>query len=173
MLGPSYGEWWKERPGTRRTRNALILLPFLAVAGWVLHLAISGARPGDALFEAIARGDSHHASAEIAKGTSPNARRPDGTTPLHWALEYGHRDLALMLMQEGSDVGAVDGYGVTALHRATKLGDGEIVRLLLERGADAGARSPFYGTPLHWAAVGRAHRCPASAARCRRAGGSR
>ena len=154
MLGPSYGEWWKERPGAGRMRIALIALPFVAVAAWALYLALGGARPSDALFEAVARGDREGVRTELARGTSPNARRPDGTTPLHWALEYGHRDLAALLVREGSEAGALDVHGVSALHRAASLGDEALARLLLEHGADPNASSPLYGSPLHWAAVG-------------------
>ncbi|MDE0457725.1 MAG: ankyrin repeat domain-containing protein, partial [Chromatiales bacterium] len=149
MIGPHYGDWWNERPRRRRLRLALVIVPLFAVTVWGVHGAFSGPRPDPVLFEAAGRGDAGAVRAWLARGGSASARHTDGTALLHWAQEYGHRDLALLLLREGADVNAVDRDEVTALHRAADRGDAGMVARLLREGADPGAASRRHGAALH------------------------
>ena len=78
-----------------------------------------------------------------------------GWTPLHYALleHDAPRDLALMLIERGAEVGAATALaGWTPLHLAAHLGDPAVVAALLSRGAPVNARTRIGGwTPLHLA----------------------
>ena len=47
-----------------------------------------------------------------------NAVNEGKCTPLHNAAQYGHADVAKVLLQNGADVNAVDKFKQTALHLA-------------------------------------------------------
>jgi ankyrin repeat protein len=68
---------------------------------------------------------------------------------LHWAAENGLTEIARLLLDQGSDVGARDNFSNTPLHLAVRFP--EMVELLLARGAQVGARNAFGNTPLHLA----------------------
>ena len=75
----------------------------------------------------------------LRNGADANAADHDGWTPLHWACQNGHGDVArLLLVDHGADANAADNTGETPLHVACSGGHGDIARLLLERGADPG-----------------------------------
>jgi hypothetical protein len=89
----------------------------------------------------------HHAA---AKGNLPicellvrcradvNAPGDKGATPLHRAVENGHRAVAEFLQKnevDPADPDARDDEGLTPLHAAVRLENPAIARLLLERGA--------------------------------------
>jgi ankyrin repeat protein len=76
-----------------------------------------------------------------------------GKTPLHYAVTYGQRDAAVLLLDKGANVNAADDTGYTALHMAASLGYIEGAELLLDRGAALEARDAFGDTPLHVAAI--------------------
>ena len=59
----------------------------------------------------------------------------NGTTPLYLACEYGHLELAKVLVEEGGvDVNAVGCYGETALFAACWMGRPDVVEWLVEEG---------------------------------------
>ena len=92
-------------------------------------------------------------------GTDMNHKNSLGRTPLHGAAEYGHYDIALMLLDcdyqvdvntpekdrwtpsRCAEVDARDNMGWTPLHIASRQGHRELVRLLLEYDADAFAHN--------------------------------
>jgi ankyrin repeat protein len=57
-------------------------------------------------------------------------------TPLLAALDKGHQNVALFLLERGADVQPRGGMGRTALYMASSHGYTELVRSLLDRGAD-------------------------------------
>jgi ankyrin repeat protein len=59
-------------------------------------------------------------------------------TPLHFAAEHGHAEVARVLLEHGADIEAK--HIETSLHYAAKRGHEEVVRVLLEHGADVEAR---------------------------------
>lgn len=57
-------------------------------------------------------------------------------TPLHYACEYGQREVAIELLSRGADVEVKDVYiGYTPLHWAALGGHTEIIEVLIEKGA--------------------------------------
>jgi len=82
------------------------------------------------------------------------------TTPLHWAAQQGHKDVAELLLASGAQVNARNKYGDTPLHFAATAGSKEVVELLLAHGADVNVVDRPIGagasgkTPLQCAASG-------------------
>jgi len=68
-----------------------------------------------------------------------NATQPDGTTPLHWAVDRDRPDIVQMLIRAGANVKAANRYGATPLWLASVNGDAKTIAMLLEGGADAGS----------------------------------
>ncbi len=69
-------------------------------------------------------------------------------SPLLWAAEQGHTDLARFLLDRGADIEDKADEGESPLLLAAYGGHQDTVRLLLERGAD-----PAYRTDKGWEAV--------------------
>lgn len=88
----------------------------------------------------------------LEQGESVNTRSITGETPLHGALDGGHKDLADLLIAKGGDVNAKTASGITPLHAAAKSGDVDIAELLIVKGADVNAKGKDGLTPLHMAA---------------------
>ena len=75
-----------------------------------------------------------------------NARGPDGSTPLMYAVLYGDADLLRSMLGAGGNPNLRNDTGASALLWAIE--DIEKVRLLLDAGADLNAPSNFGRTPL-------------------------
>jgi uncharacterized protein len=69
------------------------------------------------------------------------------STPLHAAVDKGHLEVALFLLQQGADVNARDTEGSTPLHLAVWHGDIKAMRLLIDYGADPNAKNKDRVTP--------------------------
>ncbi|KAF7519499.1 hypothetical protein G7054_g13078 [Neopestalotiopsis clavispora] len=67
-------------------------------------------------------------------------------TALAFAIRYGHKDLAEVLLTEGAHLEARDSRKQTPLIMAAICGHENIVKMLLDKGADIGARD-CYGQP--------------------------
>src|SRR5688572_16034915 len=66
-----------------------------------------------------------------------NARKPDGSTPLQWAVYDNDAAEARRLIQAGADVTLANNYGVTPMSLAAEVASTEMLELLLDAGADA------------------------------------
>lgn len=74
-------------------------------------------------------------------------------TPLHIAIQNGHKDAMQNLLKLGADTNAWRGDGETPLHIAAKNGDIDVIRTLIKAGATVNATMMFdNATPLHIAA---------------------
>ena len=59
-----------------------------------------------------------------------NARNNNGETPLHWAAQEGHTEIARALITAGAKVNLADNYGRTPLNLAALHGHTETVEIL-------------------------------------------
>ncbi len=88
----------------------------------------------------------------MAAGTDVNAKNQNGYTPLHKAVDDGHKEIVELLITEGADVNAKEDGGGTPLHHAVLfVGDKELAELLTAKGADVNAKDNDGDTPLDWA----------------------
>ncbi|MBN1818944.1 MAG: ankyrin repeat domain-containing protein [Sedimentisphaerales bacterium] len=121
------------------------------VALFLLHISVLLAVP-EVHFHAL---EGH---AEIVKqllDSDPNllhVRNKYGDTALHEAIQNGREEVVNVLLEFGSDIGAVDNFGNTPLHEAAVNNRPELIRLLLQKGADLQAKNNYGDTPLHEAA---------------------
>jgi hypothetical protein len=60
-------------------------------------------------------------------------------TPLYWAIENNHTEVAILLIERGADVNIGDEFGETPLHRAAYNINFEVAELLLKSGASVNA----------------------------------
>jgi ankyrin repeat protein len=67
--------------------------------------------------------------------TLANAKGAYDKTPLHWAAEKNHAELAKVLLAAGADVAAEVTWGSTPLQWAATMGSREVADLLLDHGA--------------------------------------
>ena len=87
---------------------------------------------------------------------APDARSPDGFTPLHIAAFAHNADATRALLAAGADadVLATASFAqVTPLGTAATFGAVEVVELLLDHGADTERTSDHGNTPIHSAAA--------------------
>ncbi|KAJ9664983.1 hypothetical protein H2201_004847 [Coniosporium apollinis] len=83
---------------------------------------------------------------------SIKSRHGTGTTPLHLAVQSGHREMVQLLLKEGADLRGRDYMERTALDIAVQWRNEALTRLLVEEGADIMAYDRRGETALHKAA---------------------
>jgi ankyrin repeat protein len=76
-------------------------------------------------------------------------RRPDGSTPLQWAVFNGDLPETQRLLQMGADPQVANNYGVNALLLAADIADANLIQALLKAGADANSANADGETALH------------------------
>lgn len=97
-----------------------------------------------ALMMALMRKQFDVADYLIDQGANVNHKRPAkhtddkmrGQTPLWWAANHGHLELAAKLLEKGADLDTPDHFGSTPLSTAASSGHLPMVRFLVELGAD-------------------------------------
>jgi len=104
------------------------------------------------IVDAIKAGDTARVRALIDTRVDVNATQPDGTTPLHWAVDRDRPDMVQMLIRAGANVKAANRYGATPLWLASVNGNPKTIAMLLEGGADAGSANADGETALMVAA---------------------
>ena len=65
-----------------------------------------------------------------------NRRKPDGSTPLQWAVYEGNVAEVKRLLRAGADVSIANNYGATPMSLAAEVGNADILAVLLEAGAN-------------------------------------
>jgi uncharacterized protein len=94
-------------------------------------------------------GDRATAHSLIAKGAEDvNARLPDGTSALHWAVRSDDSDLVSLLIRAKADTNVADPDGVTPLSLACSNANADIVRKLIAAGANPDLANNAGVTPL-------------------------
>jgi uncharacterized protein len=124
---------------------ACLVSPVLAYA------AGSGAR-----IAAAARDGERAAVIALIRSRSedPNAKLPDGTSALHWAVRSDDLEIVSLLVHAKADVNAADPHGITPLALACANANVQIVRALIAAGAHPSLADNSGRTPL-MIAVGR------------------
>jgi uncharacterized protein len=85
-------------------------------------------------------------------GADPKQGDPDGTTPLHWAVQQERLDTVQALLAAGANVNAKNRYGATPLLLAATVGNATITQALLKARADVRVIVPETGSVLMAAA---------------------
>ena len=129
-----------------------LLLTTIAVG---LLAATAFANP---IHDAVEKGNLIGVQTELDKGVDVNAKREDGSTPLHGAAEGGHGEIVELLITAGADLHAttvpmLGGGGWIPLHSAARQGHRGIVELLIEMGTDVNSRDSTGKSSLHDAAL--------------------
>lgn len=85
---------------------------------------------------------------------SLNFRDPkQGKTPLHFAVENNHNEIAKILIEQGANLNLPDFTGKQALHFAVLSSNVELVEFILQHGGDVNAQDVDGLTPVHYAAT--------------------
>ena len=108
----------------------------------------------DPIHDAAEKGNLIGVQTELDKGVDVNAKREDGSTPLHGAAEGGHGEIVELLITAGADLHAttvsmLGGGGWIPLHSAARQGHRGIVELLIEMGTDVNTRDSAGKSTLH------------------------
>ena len=93
----------------------------------------------DPIHTSAATGDLAGVQAELDKGVDVNARDNHKWTPLTHAAQFGHKEIAELLIANGADVNAKGGgNSTTPLDVAIKLNHTELTELLRKHGGTTG-----------------------------------
>jgi ankyrin repeat protein len=88
-------------------------------------------------------------STGVAAEADATAPRPDGSTPLQWAVFEGDIAAVKRLLAAGADPSVVNNYGVDAIQLAADASNTELLRLLLKAGANPNSVNSDGETVLH------------------------
>ena len=103
------------------------------------------------LHSVAANGDATMMRKLVAKGAQVNVRNQAGVTPLDWACQEGHTEVARILLDAGANINEDERVGFLPLFLATMENQKDCVELLLSNGASTHTRKQGY-LPLHIAA---------------------
>lgn len=125
----------------------------------LIVIILSGCGSMQELHTAALEGDLVKVKDLSNKGNSINAKSSlkdqyEGFTPLHMALNNGHKDVALYLINGGADLNVTDKLGRTPLHLAAYNGMPQVAKTLISRRVSVNAATIDGSTPLHSAAIG-------------------
>jgi ankyrin repeat protein len=119
----------------------LWLLLLLASAGWCAEI-----------HDAALQGDLAKVRELLAKDpVLVNAKGHNEKTPLHWAAQGGHLELAHYLISRGATVDALNIQKETPLVYAAEGGHLKLAELLIARGAGVNVKTTLLASPIHYA----------------------
>ncbi len=103
---------------------------------------------GASLKDAVKRGDVEAVRTMLKAGADANAADPDGSTPLHWAVQAESLEIANLLLAAGAKPAVATRYKITPMAIAAEAGNAAIVEKLLDAGVDPNATSEEDQTAL-------------------------
>ena len=87
------------------------------------------------MLKAAERGDAARVRQLLeADSTLANAKGAHNKTPLHWAAEKNHAEIAELLVSAGADINAEVTWGMTPLQSAANMGSHDVEKVLLASG---------------------------------------
>jgi uncharacterized protein len=104
------------------------------------------------LLQAVKAGNLPAVLNALQQRQEPNQTEPDGTTPLHWAVQQDHLDIVKALISAGANVNTRNRYGTAPLVLAATTGNVSVTKALLKAGADFRISVPETGNDLVTAA---------------------
>ncbi|CAH8318254.1 unnamed protein product [Eruca vesicaria subsp. sativa] len=102
----------------------------------------------DAIHEFAREGEVENLLKSIESGIQVNARDSEGRTPLHWAIDRGHLEIAKLLVDKKADVNAKDNEGQTPLHYAVVCDREAIAEFLVKQKANTASKDDDGNSPL-------------------------
>ncbi|KAF8114540.1 hypothetical protein N665_0036s0068 [Sinapis alba] len=102
----------------------------------------------DAIHEFAREGEIENLLKSIESGIPVNAKDSEGRTPLHWAIDRGHLDIAKLLVDKNADVNAKDNEGQTPLHYAVVCDREAIAEFLVKQKANTASKDDEGNSPL-------------------------
>lgn len=124
------------------------LLAAALVLGLPMTTAGQPQATGQALLEAVVRGDIASLDRLIASGSSLDATDPAGQTPLLLAVQSNNLEAAARLIAAGANINAQAANRDTPWLLAGALGRTAMLRLMLTKGPDFSIRNRFGGDAL-------------------------
>ena len=108
--------------------------------------------PIERMFDFVRAGDTGAVAEGVRSGFDFRLTDAESWTGLHWAVEYGHSKLVLILLDaEPLLLHMRTKEGLTAMSIAAWRGDAKMAQLLLDQGGEVDAKSQWGETPLHHA----------------------
>jgi len=104
-----------------------------------------------ALCVAAKKGLLNFVEALVTGNAKINQPGDGNKTPLHWALENKHHEVARFLIEHNASTSAVDSTGQSPLHAACRLQCNEVVELLLKESTMLNVHDKTNMTPLMYA----------------------
>jgi ankyrin repeat protein len=100
------------------------------------------------ILEAVKAGNFPAVRTLLQQRLAANRTEPDGTTPLHWAVQLDRLDIVEALISAGANVNAKNRYGTAPLVLAATTGNASVTEALLKAGGDVRVSVPETGTVL-------------------------
>lgn len=119
----------------------------------VVALAVAGQVLGAEIHDAARAGDLPRVKALLAQDPTlvDVENPPNRKTALHYAAQFGHKEIVELLLDHNAQVSRGNIIGETPLHYAAGLESPDVVAVLLARGANVNARTTMGHTALRLA----------------------
>ncbi|KAJ0263172.1 Acyl-CoA-binding domain-containing protein 2 [Hirschfeldia incana] len=102
----------------------------------------------DAIHAFAREGEVENLLKSIESGIPVNAWDSEGRTPLHWAIDRGHLDIAKLLVDKNANVNAKDKEGKTPLHYAVVCDREAIAEFLVKQKANTASKDDDGNSPV-------------------------
>jgi len=96
----------------------------------------------------IESGNRKAALDRIRTGANVNEAQPDGTRPIHWAVQRVDYELLAALIAKKANLNVRNEFGSTPIAQAAEIADARMVKMLLDAGAEPEGANPDGQTAL-------------------------